>query len=119
MDERKSNGLLQCGGVYEWEEHRQDIDKLKEDVRDMKTLIIEMHDSNSHLVSISETLVEIKNGLLAAVLNKDSTPLSVTKELLEGQRKGYQGIIKVLCTTFGVVLIALVGLKYAAPHIFN
>lgn len=110
---------LKCGGVYEWEEHREEFSILRKDVTDIRTLLISLQSSNSHLAAIENTLVELKDVFIKALLNKDSTPLSVTKDLLEGQRSSYVGIIKVLCTTFGVVLVALVGLKYAAPHLFN
>ena len=119
MSDDKSNGILQCGGVYEWEAHREEFTVLRKDVSDMKTMLSSLQSSNQHLAAIEGTLVELKDVFVKALLNKDSTPLSVTQSLLEGQRNGYVGIIKVLCTTFGVVLIALVGLKYAAPHLFQ
>ena len=119
-NEDKYNGSsLQCGGVYEWEAHREEFSILRKDVSDMKTLLLSLQSSNQHLAAIEGTLVELKDVFVKALLNKDSTPLSVTQTLLEGQRNGYVGIIKVLCTTFGIVLIALVGLKYAAPHLFQ
>lgn len=78
-----------------------------------------IHEDIKHLKAISETLDEIKEGLLNAVLGKEIVPIGVTQTLLAEQRSSYVTIIKTLCWAFGTILVVLIGLKYLAPNIIG
>lgn len=78
-----------------------------------------LHEDIKHLKTISETLEDIKEGLLQAVLGKDIVPIGVTQTLLKDQRDSYLTIIKTLCWAFGTVLVVVIGLKYLAPHLLG
>lgn len=109
------NATLRPNGLY----HCKIDDEAKIQITEMYQTISTLHEDIKHLKTISDTLEEIKTGLLNAVLGKEIVPLSITQALLDGQRKSYVSIIKTLCWAFGSILLVIIGLKYLAPHLLG
>jgi hypothetical protein len=106
---RHSNGFYPC----------KIDDEAKMQITEMYIAISALHEDIKHLKAISETLDEIKTGLLNAILGKEIVPIGVTQTLLTDQRNSYLTIIKTLCWAFGTILVVLIGLKYLAPNIIG
>ena len=88
-------------------------------IEQTQSAMLSIHEDIKHLKAISETLDEIKEGLLSAVLGKEIVPIGITQTLLTDQRNSYLTIIKTLCWAFGTILVVLIGLKYLAPNIIG
>lgn len=106
-----------CPVGRDWPEYKLKIDTMVTHASEVHKAMNTMHEDVKHLKTISETLVEIKTGLLEAVLGKDIVPMKITTTLLDSQAESYRRIIKLLCWAFGSILVVIIGLKYAAPHL--
>lgn len=121
--EKLENGAWSCPATEDFKSQRQKFDMLFSEVNDM---LIVLKQDQKHLQSIAntnyminQTLVDIKNNLLNAVLGKDIVPVSIVKGMIEEQRKSYVSIIKILCWVFSSIIIVLAGIKFLAPHLFQ
>lgn len=92
--------------------------------------ISSMHDDIKHLKTIADTLEEIKEGLLGAVLGKEIVPIAIAttmldnqknsyEQMLKGQRESYVSIIKVLCWVTLVAIAIFSSLRHLAPQWFG
>lgn len=120
--ENINNGAWVCDVAAKMAEHRAE---LMEKLAEVQQILVVLQDDQSHLRKISSsneaicaTLLEIKAGLLSAVLGKEIVPVGVTQTMLAEQRKSYVTIIKTLSWAFAVIVLVLVGLKLSAPHWF-
>lgn len=122
-EERFLNGQYKpCKVAETWEEHREEMENAMR-----KIGLLEEH--TQHLEPIANTLTEVKDGLLKAVLGREIVPVGVTQSMLQnqkesyelmlkGQRESYVSIIKTLAWSFSGVVVTLVGLKIAMPNLF-
>jgi hypothetical protein len=120
--ENHSNGSWVCDVATKIAEHRAE---LMEKLAEVQHILVVLKEDQSHLSKISSsneaicaTLLEIKAGLLSAVLGKEIVPVGVTQTMLAEQRKSYITIIKTLSWAFAVIVLVLVGMKLSAPHWF-
>ncbi|CAB4151527.1 hypothetical protein UFOVP591_22 [uncultured Caudovirales phage] len=85
-----------------------------------------LSDNNQHLSNIASSnntiagyLGDMRDKLLNTVLGKEIVPVNVAQEMLKQQRDAYNSILKFFGIMFGAVAVALIGIKYFAPQLFQ
>lgn len=109
------NGASKCY-VFDWNAHRKETQMLIDKANDNHDVLKNILETNREM---SHILTEIKNGLLDAVLGKNIVPTEVAEKMISEQRKAYLSIIKTISWAFGAILIVVIGLKVALPHLFG
>lgn len=109
----------------EWPQHRKETAIAMQKMEQMHTVVASMQEDIKHLKKldtlslISNTLVELKTGLIATLSGKNVIDVQTAKEMMAQQQGVYVSVIKTILWTLGVIVGVVTGVKFLAPQVFG
>lgn len=106
----------------EWPQHRREAKESMRKIEEMHAGIVAIRNDTKFLPTlndISQTLKDMRSGLLDVLAGKNVVDVDTVKDLLKAQQTSYVNAISTICKIFGVLFIVLAGLKVFLPNWFG